>query len=181
MRIVTLLATGFEDLEALGTVALLRRAGLKVDLCSTEESNWVQGRYQVQVKCDVQLTNVHVNNYDLVFIPGGMPGVDNLYNNKYVLELLKQFDKDEKEIAAICAGPSILGRLGLLKDRSFTVFPGFEQYGEGGKHVDESVVVSGRIITAKAAGNVHAFALAIIEKLLGKEKAHEVSESIYYR
>lgn len=139
MRVLTILAPGFEDLEALGTVALLRRAGMTVDLCSVENKDHVSGKYQITVQADVKLKDVSVDDYDLLLIPGGMPGVDNLYVNEQVRQLVQDFANKDKDFAAICAAPSILGRMGLLKDVTYTCFPGFEEYGKAGKYTGESV------------------------------------------
>lgn len=180
MKVLTILAPGFEDLEALGTVALLRRAGMTVDLCSVENQDQVSGKYEITVQCDVKLKDVSVDAYDLLFIPGGMPGVDNLYANEDVRKLVETFNEKNKDFAAICAAPSILGRMGLLKDTTYTCFPGFEAFGKDGEYTGESVESAPRMITGKAAGSVHDFALAIIERYLGKEKMEQIQQDIFY-
>lgn len=181
MKVLTLLAPGFEDLEALGTVALLRRAGMDVVLCSANNTERVSGKYNITVTCDLKMEDVLVDDYDLLFLPGGMPGVDNLYNNKRVREIIDEFWKKDKDFAAICAAPSILGRMGILKDKNYTCFPGFEKYAQDGRYTGTSVTTSEKVITGKAAGSVHDFALAIIERYLGKEKKEQVKQSIYYQ
>lgn len=180
MKVLTILAPGFEDLEALGTVALLRRAGMAVYLCSSDNTEKVTGKYNITVSSDILLKDVNVEDYDLLFIPGGMPGVDNLYENENVRQLVEQFNAKDKDFAAICAAPSILGRMGLLKDKDYTCFPGFEEFAQDGNYTGNNVTLAPKIITGKAAGSVHDFALAIIERYLGKEKMEEVKQDIYY-
>lgn len=179
MKVLTLLATGYEDLEAIGTIALLRRAGIAVDVCSVENLNQVSGHYEIKVEVDVLLSEVDISKYDALFLPGGMPGVDNLYKVEMVHDIVKHFFNN-KILACICAAPSIPGRLGLLKGRNFTCYPGFEDYCQGGIHEDKLVVVDNNLITGKAAGCVHEFAFAIISKLRGEQSAKKIKTSIYY-
>lgn len=180
MKVLTLLATGFEELEAIGTITLLRRAGLGVDLCSVTNEDQVAGKYHTVVNVDIKIEDVEVDRYDLLFIPGGMPGVDNLYATPEVLEVVEKFHQQDKDFAAICAGPSVLGRLGLLKGREYTCFPGFEAFGKDGEYKGTSVVETEKLITGRAAGSVHDFAFAIIKRYLGEEKMEAVKTSICY-
>ena len=175
---IALLATGFEDLEAFGTIALLRRAGIEIDLSST--NNQVTGKYGLTVNSDVTLDQVSFKDYQFLFLPGGMPGVNNLYQEEQVINLIKDFSKNNKLITAICAAPSILGKMGLLKDEPFTCYPGFEKDCIGGNYRDVPVIVSEHMITGRAAGSVHDFALAIIERIKGQEVMKQVKEAIFF-
>ncbi len=179
MKVLTLIATGYEDLEAIGTIALLRRAKIDVDVCSVENLRHVLGHYGVNVEVDILLNDIDTSEYDALFLPGGMPGVDNLFKEELVHELVKHFSA-HKILACICAAPSIPGRLGLLKDKKFTCYPGFEDYCQGGIYQSEQVVVDNNLITGKAAGCVHEFAFAIIAKLKGVHMAEKIKTSIYY-
>ncbi|NLG82943.1 MAG: DJ-1/PfpI family protein [Bacilli bacterium] len=180
MRILALLAPGFEDLEALGTIALLRRGKLEVDVCSVENTKTVIGKYNITVKADVKLKKVNPDLYDGLFLPGGMPGVENLFKVDRVKELVQYFVENDKVLACICAAPTIPGRLGLLAGKSYTCFPGCETECKDGIHHDVSAITDGNIITGKAAGAVHDFAYEIIKKFKGEEFANQVMSNIYY-
>lgn len=180
MRVLALLATGFEDLEALGTIALLRRANIAVDLCSVTKEKWVVGKHGIKVEADVLLEDVDPNRYGMIFLPGGIPGVPNLEASPHVINLIQQFLTSKRQIAAICAAPGILGRMGVLKDVAYTCFPGVEMEITEGIHRDVPVIVGEQIITGRAAGSVIDFALAIIEQIKGREAMLRVKETIHY-
>lgn len=180
MKILALLAPGFEDLEALGTIALLRRAKLEVDVCSVENTKTITGKYNITVKADVKLKKVNPDLYEGLFLPGGMPGVENLFKVDKVKELVKYFVEKDKVLACICAAPTIPGRLGLLAGKNYTCFPGCEDDCKDGIHHDVNAITDGNIITGRAAGAVHDFAYEIIKKFKGEEFATEVMNHICY-
>ncbi|MDF2700073.1 MAG: hypothetical protein K0Q49_1629 [Haloplasmataceae bacterium] len=180
MKVLALLASGFEDLEAFGTIALLRRAKIEVTLCSVENKYQVTGKYGLNVNVDIKIKDINKPDYDVLFLPGGMPGVDHLLLEEKVLELVEFFMKENKIVAAICAAPSILGRLGLLKAKSFTCFPGFESFGVDGCYENVPVKVDGNLITGRAAGSVIEFSAAIIAKVSSEETSKDVLEQICF-
>ncbi len=180
MKVLALLAPGFEDLEALGTIALLRRGNLEVDMCSVDNTEHVVGKFGIKVKADVIINKINTFEYDALFLPGGMPGVDNLFKVNKVSELVRYFVGNKKILACICAAPSVPGRLGLLSKRNFTCYPGVEKVVTDGIYQNKSVIVDDFIITARAAGSVYEFAYEIIKKLTDEDNARRVWKDIYY-
>ena len=175
------LANGFEEIEALFPLDLFRRAGLDVTTVAVGESRTVTGAHGIPVIADVKGTELVLENPDAIMLPGGMPGTLNLENSAIVQNVIKAAVENEKLVCAICAAPSILGKLGHLNGRKATCFPGFEQYLEGAILTDERVVRDGNFITAKGMGCGAEFGLIIIEALLGKEKADEVARAAFVK
>ena len=161
MKLLMTVTDGYEEVEAIGTLAILRRAGLDVTFASLYSSQ-ATGRYGVHVDGLVPLSEVDVDDYDMLIIPGGPEYVVEEKDPSF-LAMVKKFFEEDKYVAAICAGPTILGHLGLLKGRRYTCF-----------------VVDGRLITGRSCAASIDFALAIVETLLGKDKADRLKESIYY-
>ena len=176
MKAIVLLANGFEEVEGIAQIDFLRRAGIEVTSVSIMEDKRVIGQSMIAVEADEILDKISISEYDMVVLPGGLKGMENLRHNEQVMELIKTFDKDKKWIAAICAAPSILGDLGMLKDRNCICYPGFEDRLQCGKIVDEKVVQDEHIITSKGPGTSFDFAIKMIEVLCGREKADEIVE-----
>lgn len=174
-------ADGFEEIEAFTTIDVLRRAGLNVEIVSVTPDEIVIGAHDISVLCDVNFENCDFFDADLLFLPGGMPGAATLDKHVGLRKLVLDFAEKNKPIAAICAAPMVLGKLGLLKGRKVTCYPSFEQYLEGAECVDELVVKDGNIITSMGPGGVMEFALALVEVLAGKEKVKELEEAMCVR
>ncbi len=168
MKVFIPLANGFEDIEAFSVIDVLRRAGIEVDLVGISGSI-VTSKVGVRVITDKLLKDVRLEDYDGVILPGGDPGYKNLEKCSKLIEILKKMDEKKKLIAAICASPSILAKIGLLKDRKATIYPGMENLLPHPR--DEKVVVDKNIITSKAPGTALEFSLKIVEFLAGKERA----------
>ncbi len=175
--IITLLADGFEEIEALTPVDMLRRAGLEVKTVTVSGANPV-GAHGIEVKCDATVEDIDLNAVDLVILPGGMPGTTNLDASPYTDKVISAMLEKGGGIAAICAAPMILGKRGLLNGRYATCYPGFEGYLEGASVTDAAVVVDSNIITARGMGVATEFAEQIITLLSGKETATEISRAI---
>lgn len=171
-------ADGFEEIEAFTAVDTLRRAGLNVEIVSVTSDEIVMGAHDVSLLCDVNFENCDFSDADLLLLPGGMPGAGTLDKHVGLRKLILDFAEKNKPIAAICAAPMVLGKLGLLKGRKATCYPSFEQYLEGAQCVDEPVVCDGNIITAMGPGAAMEFSLTIVELLLGKGKAEELVEAM---
>ena len=124
-------ADGFEEVEAFTSVDVMRRAGLNVEMITVTPDEIVTGAHDVPVLCDKNVVNCDFYDADLVLLPGGMPGAATLEKCPELRKLVLDFAEKNKPIAAICAAPMILGKLGLLKGRKATCYPGFEQYLEG--------------------------------------------------
>lgn len=177
--IYVFLAEGFEEVEALATVDVLRRAGLEVKTVGVS-GNVVSGSHSIPVVCDAVIGDVEPDSsVDAVVLPGGMPGTLNLEKNEKVNSFIDYAYSNGKYVCAICAAPSILGKKGMLEGREAICFPGFEEYLLGAKLSDKSVCVDGKIITAKACGVALKFGKVIAEQFVGTQKAEALWESLY--
>lgn len=172
------LADGFEIVEAMFPVDLMRRAGIEVQTVGVTGPR-VTSSAKVTVEADVDGRDfVLPEDAELVVLPGGMPGTTNLRRDQRVCDLVSEF-ASTKHVAAICAAPSILGELGLLIGRKATCFPGFESSFPAGTFAGpKTVVVDGNIITASAMGQALPFALAVLEDIAGKKAVEKVREGI---
>ncbi len=171
------LAEGFEEIEALTPVDVLRRAGLEVKTVAVGNSKTVKGAHGIEVVADILETEIENVTPEAIILPGGMPGTINLEESPVVIETLLRAMSSGSLVCAICAAPSILGISGYLKHRKATCYPGFEEYLDDATFVDERVVRDDNIITAKGMGCAAEFALCIVEALCGKDKADEVATS----
>lgn len=174
--IYVLLADGFEDVEAITTVDYLRRAKLNVQTVGVDKRE-VKSSHNIIIMADITLDEMILDDMELVVLPGGLDGTHNLKNNKTVLKTINYAYKNCL-IAAICAAPSILGEMGLLKGMNATCYPGFENKLIGATILKDNVVIDKNIITSKSAGTACDFAFAIISKLKSIQTANEVREQI---
>lgn len=174
------LATGFEEMEALITADMMRRAGIDVKLCGVT-GEYVTGARGITVKSDVSIDDVN-GTADMMVLPGGLPGVDNLWACDKVRELITEQYNAGKYVAAICAAPSIFGKLGMLEGKRAICYPGFEDKLTGAKvEVDAVVSTDGNVITSKAAGTTFDFAHKLTELLVGIQTADKIRDSVYYK
>ncbi|MBQ8965228.1 DJ-1 family glyoxalase III [Ruminococcus sp.] len=172
------LANGFEELEALAPIDILRRAGVEVTTVGVDTQT-ITASHKVVFTADTTVDKIVLDDkVDMVVLPGGMPGTLNLENDDYVQAAIDFCVKNDKYIAAICAAPSILGHKGLLKGKKAICFPGFEKDLEGAEISEKAVVCDGKFITAKGAGVAVDFALMLAEKLVSAEKAEEIRKGI---
>ena len=177
--ILVLLAPGFEEIEALYPVDLWRRAGLSVATAGIEAQD-VTGSHGITVRADFILSQILDTNgtYQAVFLPGGMPGAENLARSSFVVSVVKKAFDENLWVVAICAAPAVtLGRNGLLRQRHFVGFPDFADEGKahGGVWQDLDVVVDGKLITSRAIGTAPLLALEVIRRLKSDEAALQVS------
>ncbi len=179
MKFACLLADRFEDIEALGTVAILRRAGIEVDFVAAENREAVTGFFGTKVVCDRMMKDVESSGYDGLFVPGGA-AVPTLRSLSSVTRLVKAFAAEKKILAAICAGPTVLGALGLLDGVRYTSFPGTESFMPKGIRVAASSVVDGKIVTGAGAGCVMEFAYDVVSLALGNAKSLEIQKRMQY-
>lgn len=181
MKIVVFLADGFEEVEALTVVDYLRRMDIEVDTVSIGEEREVKGAHNIRVIADKTMAELDgLDTYSGVVIPGGLPGATNLRDDERVIDTVKTLYEKDKLVAAICAGPVVLERAGIIKGKKITSYPGFEKELEGAKYQASPIVVDGNIITARGPYYAVNFAISIIDYLLGKEKAEELKEDILY-
>ena len=167
-------ANGFEEIEALTPVDVLRRAGLKVEMVSITSEDVVIGAHGVSLTCDSLFEDCDFSDALLLLLPGGMPGADNLSKHEGLNELLLKQDANKKKIAAICAAPMALGKLGLLKGRKATCYPGFESFLAGAQLVNAPVVEDAHITTGNGPGAAMTFSLALVHELVGEAKMQEL-------
>jgi protein deglycase len=170
------LAAGFEEIEALATVDILRRAGCDLVTVGVGGRK-VTGSHNIEVTADLNVNEAQINSIDMIVLPGG-PGTSNLEKSSFVREAILYCAENDKYIAAICAAPSILGHMGLLAEHTATCFPGYEEELQAKELSKDSVCVSGKMITAKGAGVAVDFALKIVEVLYGAEKSNMLRKSI---
>lgn len=172
------LAPGFEEIEAIATVDVLRRADIDVRTVAvtTDGSEAVEGAHGVPVVADFHIDQLDLNGADWLICPGGLPGAQNLHEcEKLNLALIAQHDRGG-HIAAICASPAlVLAPLGILDGRSATCYPGFEQQCPNARMTGESVVCDGNVITANGPASTVAFALAIVAAAAGADTAGQVA------
>jgi len=170
------LDNGFEEIEALTTVDLLRRANIALTTVSMTGEKQVTGSHQITVLADRLFADCNFSDAEMLILPGG---ATHLETHQNLCDLLLKHNDENKLIAAICAAPSVLGRLGILKGKQATCYPGFEEY-LGESYVGGLVVESKNIITAKGPGLSSDFAFCLIEKLAGSETADAVYDAAQY-
>lgn len=174
--VLTILAEGFEEVEAVTPIDLLRRAGAEVTLATIGTGIHLTGRNGMTMHADTMLSNVEATDFDCVFLPGG-PGVKLLRDDPRVREVVKRHASAGRWIAAICAAPTVLNDIGLLQGKRYTAH--FSVANELKEiRANERVVVDGNLLTSRGAGTALDFGLLLVEKLFSAEKAEEVSKSI---
>lgn len=177
MKIMTVLGNNFEELEAIASIDLLKRSGIQVDIFSLNGTS-VTGRSNLTLSNLLDFNQCDPSQYDGILLPGGAH-YKQLEENKMLKEIILSYNKDHKLIAAICASPTILGHMGLLKDKHYTCFTSMNEDFNGYFH-DQYVVSDDYLITGKSAAASVDFGLAIIHHLLGDDKANAIKEEIYY-
>lgn len=173
--------TGYEEIEALTVVDILRRAGIETDMVSVTGERTVTSSHKVTVEMNETLEEVDFNSLDVIVLPGGMPGTKNLEACEPLMEQVDRFAANGKLVAAICAAPSILGHRGHLKGKKACSFPSFEDHLEGAEVLHQPAVIDGNIITGRGMGAAVPFGLAILEKLQGKDAADQMAKTIVYQ
>lgn len=174
-RVLVLLAEGFEEIEAVTVVDLLRRAGIET-LTAALGGRTVTGSHGIAVTADAGLDAVDPAAFDMIVLPGGLPGADHLKADARVIDLLRRFAESGRYTAAICAAPGVLAHAGLLAGRTATSYPGFlaADSAPGLRLADDPVVIDGRIVTSRGPGTAIEFGLALIGLLEGPEARERV-------
>lgn len=176
------LADGFEEIEALAPVDVMRRAGLSVVMVSVTENLVVQGAHGISVMADVTFDELNYIDASLLFLPGGLPGATNLEAHEGLGKLLvSKSAEEEVVISAICAAPLVLGGLGLLKGRQATCYPGFEDTMTGAIYTTDKVTRDGNIFTACGPGAAWEIGFAFVEHFCGVEKADELRKGMQFK
>ncbi|MDH8677104.1 DJ-1/PfpI family protein [Fusibacter bizertensis] len=173
-------AEGFEEIEALTVIDVLRRADIRTHMIGLNGLS-VTGAHGIEVKMDGRISEIHtLSDVSMLVLPGGMPGAMHLAESDVLRNLLLQAYDSDIHLAAICAAPTVLSKHGLLKGRNVTCYPGFETQLRDFKHVDESVVHDGELITGKGAGVAMDFALKLVEILKGHKLSEQLSQSLIH-
>lgn len=172
------LADGFEELEALAPLDILRRAGLEVETVSITNDIEVVGSHGLRVLCDTTIGLISPENAEILILPGGMPGSDNLAASEDLAEILTEQNAKGKWLAAICAAPYVLGELDILQGKQATCYPGYEKYLRGAEFLNQPVVVSQNVITGNGAGAAVKFAFKIVAQLKGQRVADFLAEKM---
>ena len=163
-KVAVILANGFEEIEALTVVDVLRRANITCHMVGFEDT--VTGSHAIQVQAD-RVFDGNLSEYDMIVLPGGMPGSAHLRDNEQLITELQKFEKIGKKVAAICAAPIALNQAGLLEGRNFTCYDGVQEQIADGHYSKETVVVAGNVITSRGPATALAFAYHLVETLGG--------------
>jgi len=179
-RAAIFFATGFEEVEALTVVDLLRRAGMEAVCVSIENEKSVTGSHGITVMMNAGIDELDFEQYDVLVCPGGMPGTKNLEACTKLTAQIQNFSDKGKLIAAICAAPSIFGHMGLLEGKKACIFPGMEAELKGAEVVFDEAVKAGNVITSRGMGTAIAFGLEIVAALFDRETADKLGKTVVY-
>ena len=180
-KVLLFMAEGHEEIEALTVVDLLRRAGIEIETVSITSNRMVPGSHGIVTVCDQLIEEVDFDSADMLVLPGGMPGTLNLELCQPLMEQVHKFNAAGKNIAAICAAPTVFGKAGLLKGKKATCYPGMEKDLIGAKASTDSVCHDGNIITSRGLGTAIDFALEIIKTLTDAATAEKIAKSVVYK
>lgn len=182
-KVYVFLANGFEDVEALIPVDVLRRGGVEVITVSiTGDSQVVETAHNVQIVADAMIEDCDFSDADLLFLPGGMPGASNLYGHEGVRQAVLAQAKAGKKVAAICAAPAVvLAQLGILDGKRATCYPGFEQMLTKADYTADLVTVDGNITTAEGPAAAFPMAYELLSQLVSKEVSDQIAEGMRFK
>lgn len=178
-RVNVFFATGYEEVEALTVVDLLRRAGIETDMVSVTGDKCVVSSHGVAVQMDKLFEDID-DSAEMLVLPGGVPGTPNLKAHKGLEAMIRRYYDDGKYLAAICAAPTVYGEMGLLKGRSATCYPGMEGQLTGANVLEDKVVIDGHIITSRGLGTAVHFGIALVGILAGAGTAEDLASKIVY-
>ncbi len=179
MKILTILADGFEETEMVAVVDILKRGQISVTLASLSNKA-VMGGHDITIISDLRLTEVDIDMFDGIFLPGGGAGVENCIADSNVLSIVKKFYNDKKWVIAICAAPYILEKAGVLEGKSFTIYPSWKDKIITGHYKVDNVVVDGTVITSRGMGTSIDLGLKLVEIFKNKEISDKIKNSIVY-
>ena len=179
-KVLAFLAVGFEEVEAIAVIDLLRRARIETDTVSIKDDKEVLSSHKIPVKADILFDEADFDNADVIFLPGGGVGTENLYACEKLKEKILEYDSEGKKLVAICAAPSVYGRMGLLSGKKATCYPGFEDKLYKAIPTGSRVEVDGNYITSKGMGTAIDLGLELIKILISEEKSIEIAKQIQY-
>ncbi|NLK63186.1 MAG: DJ-1/PfpI family protein [Fusobacteria bacterium] len=173
-----ILANGFEEIEAIAVYDILKRANINIYLVSITGEKIVRSTRKMGLSADFLFEEVNFNDGDIIILPGGMPGSDNIANHDGINNIIQKYYDEGKKLAAICAAPLVFGRLNLLNNKNATCYPGIESELKGATISEDKVVVSENIITSKGPGTAVHFALKLVEELKSKEISDKIKKDM---
>lgn len=177
MKVLVPLAEGFEEIEAVTVIDVLRRAGIDV-VTAGIVSTVVDGAHKIRLMANNRLTEINPDDFDAIILPGGSPGYVNLSNSNRLISILKLFDHKNKLIGAICAAPCVLAKAGIIEDKRVTVYPGMENSIPRPRKAN--VIVDRNVVTSPGPATAMVFALKIVEILAGKQKADMLKKNLLF-
>ena len=180
-KVYEFLATGFEDIEALIPLDIMRRAGVDFKTVSITGDLYVESAHGVSIKADMLIEDADMSDADLIMLPGGLPGATNLNAHNDVKKAIIEQNARGKMIGAICAAPMVLGGIGLLQGRRATCYPGFEKYLEGAEYTHELCTVDGNITTGEGPAAALPYAYTLLAALTDRQTADQVAEGMMYK
>ena len=178
-RILVYLAPGFEEIEAVTIIDLLRRAGLDVTVAGLQPDQ-VTGSHGITVIPDIFYVDADADDYDGLVLPGGQPGSSNLKSNVQVLQTVKKYHKQNKLIAAICAAPTVLAEAGILKNRKVTSYPEEKEAFSSSEYLDSAVVKDGMVVTSRGVGTAIEFVLELIKIIRDEAASNKLAARILW-
>lgn len=181
-KVLVPLAPGFEEIEAITVIDILRRAGVDVVVAGTQ-SGPIEASRKTKHIPDCTVDDIRAEDFDMIVLPGGQPGTTNLRHDARIRRIIETLQTKNRRIAAICAAPSVLAAYGVLKDRAATSHPAVRaEVAAGAREIsDQRVVIDGPVVTSQAAGTAMEFAFALVEILCGSDKAAEVNRGVLAR
>lgn len=177
-KIAVHIAEGFEEIEAVTIIDVLRRAGLVVKTVSVTGEKLVTGSHRIPILTDFLFEEIDYSTIDMIILPGGMPGAKNLDEHTGLKEQILSFHKQKKPLGAICAAPIVFGHLNILNNKMAVCYPGFETELKGANVQHSPVAIDEHILTGQGVGAALAFALKITEELVGKNKADQLAKAM---
>jgi 4-methyl-5(b-hydroxyethyl)-thiazole monophosphate biosynthesis len=178
-KVLLILARGFEEIEAITAIDILRRAGIETTVAGLD-SELITGSHNIPIKCDTILAEVDQQEYSHLVLPGGQPGTNNLEDDDRVLQLITDFNRQNKVVAAICAAPTVLQAAGILAGKRITSYPAERQNFISSNYADDKVVQDNNIITSRGVGTAIDFALTLVENIKGREIRRNIAEKILW-
>jgi 4-methyl-5(b-hydroxyethyl)-thiazole monophosphate biosynthesis len=173
--VAVLLAPGFEEIEAITVIDVLRRAGIRVTVAGTRAGE-IQGSHEITVRPDTTLDEIRPEGFDMVVLPGGLPGTHHLRDDPRVMTFVRQMAKAGKHTCAICAAPIVLDAAGVARGKAVTSHPIVKEEMKGCDYRQDRVVVDGSVVTSRGAGTAMEFALELVRILAGPEKADQLAQ-----
>lgn len=173
--VAVMLGQGFEPLEVVAPVDALRRGGVEATLVSVMDSKEVKSAQDITMHADVMLDDINLMDFDMIMVPGGSEGVENLKKSPLLMEALKSFMAEGRPVSAICAGPTVLAAADVLEGHKATCYPGCETVFPAGVYVKQPVVEDGNLITSEGPGTALRFGIAVLGSIMGKQVADEVA------